>query len=109
MERSEERVEDADVEAEADRSMGSAGSFVAGILLGAVIGAGIAVLFAPAAGEKTRRVLGRRIQDLRSRAEEGLDDATRRARKDLIKRRRRLRARLDRLAAEARDTLSDVR
>jgi gas vesicle protein len=109
MERSEEQVGAAELELDEDHALGSAGSFVAGILLGAVIGAGIAVLFAPAAGERTRRQLGRRMRDLRARAEEGLDDATRRARKDLIKRRRRLRARLDRLAAEARDTLADAR
>lgn len=41
-----------------------AGSFATGLLLGAAVGAGIALLFAPAAGSRTRRRLIRGARDL---------------------------------------------
>lgn len=44
------------------------------LFVGAAIGAGLALLFAPADGEETRRQLGRRARQLRDMAEEGLDE-----------------------------------
>ena len=43
-------------------------SFVSGLVLGAVIGAGIALLMAPARGDKTRRRLKKAAARLRSGA-----------------------------------------
>ena len=82
--------------------------FVAGMVVGALIGAGIAMLVAPAEGSEIRRRLGRSARELGERAKEGLDEAAHRARRDLVRRRRRLQARLDRLAEEARDSISDL-
>ena len=45
-------------------------------LLGAAIGAGIGILFAPQSGERTRRDLVRRGRRLRAQAEDKLDDLT---------------------------------
>jgi gas vesicle protein len=85
------------------------GAFAAGMLVGALLGAGLALLFAPDSGEHTRRRLRRGAAALRERATEGLDEATRRTRKDLIRRRRRLEKQLERLTAEARGRLADLR
>lgn len=44
------------------------------LLTGAAIGAGLALLFAPADGEETRRMLKRRARQLRDAAEDGFDE-----------------------------------
>ncbi len=85
-----------------------AANFVAGMVLGALIGAGIAMLVAPSEGSVLRKRLGRRARELGERAREGLDEAAHRTRRDLARRRRRLQARLDRLADEARESISDL-
>jgi hypothetical protein len=41
------------------------GLFTAGIAIGAILGASVALLFAPASGEETRESLGRRVRHLR--------------------------------------------
>lgn len=61
-------------EAAAERGLGTT-SFLTGLALGALVGAGLALLFAPAAGEETRRLVGRRARGLSRQAAEGLDDA----------------------------------
>jgi hypothetical protein len=48
------------------------GLFTAGIALGAILGASIALLFAPASGEDTRALLGRRVR--RSRGDDDVWD-----------------------------------
>jgi gas vesicle protein len=89
----------------------SAATFVAGVVVGAVIGAGIAFLVAPARGAVVRRRLGRRARELGERAREGLregiDEATHRARRGLMRRRKRLEAKLDRLAHDASESFTD--
>jgi gas vesicle protein len=52
-----------------------AGSFATGLLLGAAVGAGVALLLAPASGRKTRRRLRRGASDLIEDAGEGLASA----------------------------------
>jgi gas vesicle protein len=49
-------------------------SFVSGLLLGAVIGAGVALLAAPEPGRKTRKRLRRAATGLKKSAEHHLDD-----------------------------------
>jgi hypothetical protein len=41
------------------------GLFTAGIALGAILGASIALLWAPASGDETRQRIGRRVRKLR--------------------------------------------
>lgn len=50
------------------------GSGVRWFLLGAALGAGLGLLFAPQSGERTRRDLARRGRRLQARAEESLDE-----------------------------------
>lgn len=73
---------------------GSALGFFAGLLIGAVLGAGITLVLAPERGEVTRRRIKERLHDLsedaRDRLEEVRDDAGR----ELRVQRRRLRRRL---------------
>jgi gas vesicle protein len=56
-----------------DRGGGGFGSFLLGIAVGAVVG----MLFAPEAGEGTRRKLSRRLRDLKDLADEKADDVRR--------------------------------
>jgi ElaB/YqjD/DUF883 family membrane-anchored ribosome-binding protein len=79
--------------------------FAMGVVFGALLGAGIALLYAPDRGEKTRKQLRRRLQRLREEAEVGLDKAGDRTRKEVERSRRRLEAGLDRAADRAREIL----
>ncbi len=49
-------------------------SFVSGLILGAVVGAGIALLTAPDSGHRTRRRIRRVASDARESAGDQLDD-----------------------------------
>ena len=49
--------------------------YVTAALIGACVGAGIALLYAPCSGEETRRYLADRAKDLRGRAQNAMDDA----------------------------------
>ena len=63
---------------------GSTRPFVSGLLLGALIGAGLALLFAPQSGEETRRVVRRKAKKLAAEAQDRYDDL-----KDRVRRARR--------------------
>jgi gas vesicle protein len=51
----------------ADNS-GDLGSFLAGFVIGGLIGAGVALLMAPQSGEETRALIGEKSIELRDRA-----------------------------------------
>ena len=73
------------------------GGFAAGMLVGAVLGIGLGILFAPERGEATRRRLRKRLAKLRERAGDGLETAGKRTRKELARRRRRIEEALERV------------
>ena len=50
------------------------GSPLGWFLLGGVLGAGLALLFAPQSGNRTRRLVGRKLGKLRDAADAALDD-----------------------------------
>ena len=50
------------------------GSSIKALLLGALIGAGLALLYAPQSGEETRRGIKRRLRKVRAMAEEKVDE-----------------------------------
>ena len=54
---------------------GSGGSVMLAFMLGAMAGAAVALLFAPAAGEEPREYLGRRAREGRDRARDAARDA----------------------------------
>lgn len=104
----EEELEDAEefLEEEAQHWVGV--GFAAGILLGAALGASVAVLFAPDKGSRTRRRIGARLRDLRENAEEKIEDVREDAGRTLTRQRRRIRGAVKRTAGRARDVVDEV-
>jgi gas vesicle protein len=49
-------------------------NFISGLICGAAIGAGVAILMAPESGKKTRRRISRAAEDLRENAGDRWDD-----------------------------------
>lgn len=84
----------------------AAGGFAAGLVVGVLLGAGIALLFAPERGSRTRSQLSRRLRRLREEAADELERTGGRTRRDLRRRRERLQARLEQAAGRARDRFS---
>ena len=60
-----------------DTEAGNGGirTFAAGMMIGALVGAGIALLVAPSSGADTRRLIARRARRLAADARERYDDA----------------------------------
>ena len=58
------------------RDTNGGGSVMLAFVMGAVTGAAVALLFAPAAGEDTREYLGKRAREGRDRARDAARDAT---------------------------------
>jgi gas vesicle protein len=83
--------------------------FLAGIVFGAFLGAGIALFLAPDRGTKTRNKLRRRMRSLREDALEGLDRAGSKTRAELRRRQRRIRVELDRIRERARERAKEAR
>jgi gas vesicle protein len=75
------------------------GSFLAGIVFGAAVGAGVTLLLAPASGEDTRRAIRRRARGVRRDAVDRWDDARRHARRVLREKKEALRARMEEAVA----------
>jgi len=52
-----------------------AGAYLAAFAIGALAGAGIALLYAPRSGEETRRLLAEKSQEFKGMARNGLENA----------------------------------
>ncbi|MBL8988664.1 MAG: YtxH domain-containing protein, partial [Gemmatimonadetes bacterium] len=74
---------DNEPEATAGPPAAGRGSFGLGLLVGALLGATVALLFAPAPGRDTRRRLRRRLEDVRDRVGEGVDEIDQRVRREI--------------------------
>lgn len=81
------------------------GGFVVGLLVGALVGAGAALLFAPESGLETRRRIGRLAQDTRASVEDHVEEWGGEAKRRIARRRKKMR-RAMRRAGEA---VEDVR
>jgi gas vesicle protein len=66
---------------DAEGGNGKARTFAAGLILGALVGAGLALLLAPQSGADTRRDLARRARRLGNEARDRYDEAKRRVRR----------------------------
>ncbi|HXY70019.1 MAG TPA: YtxH domain-containing protein [Gemmatimonadales bacterium] len=66
---------------------GKARTFGAGLILGALVGAGLALLLAPQSGAETRRTLARRARQLGSDAKDRYEEARERIRRARAQRR----------------------
>lgn len=82
------------------------GAAAAGLVLGLVLGAGLAILFAPRTGEETRELLGERARLLRGRAGDRLGDLREEMGRMSRRGRRRLRRGVTRGRWAAEDLLS---
>jgi len=71
---SRDEEEEAPEERSWDRS-----TFLTGLVIGAAVGAGLALLFAPASGDDTRRLIRKRARGLSRDAERGWTRARKRA------------------------------
>jgi gas vesicle protein len=80
----EDELEALDEADEATSGHGVQG-FLVGLMVGTMVGMSLALLFAPAKGQTTRRRLKRRIGKLRDRAEHGAQDFAKRARRELTR------------------------
>jgi hypothetical protein len=97
---SEDGLETADSAASTGRRRAT-GGFAAGLLIGALLGASLALLYAPERGSRTRHELRRRLRQLREEAGAELERAGGGARRELRRRRRQIEDGLER----ARDRL----
>ncbi|MBE0591626.1 MAG: YtxH domain-containing protein [Gemmatimonadales bacterium] len=70
--------------------------FLSGLVLGALAGAGIALLLAPERGDVTRRRIRRKFRDVSTDAREQFDDWKDDAGRELKRRQRQVRKRLER-------------
>ena len=94
----DEEFEEEDLEEydEFDGLMGLRG-FAAGLVIGALLGAGIAFLIAPERGEVVRKRLTRGIRDIHDDARDQLDDWRGEARRELGRQRRKIKRQLQRV------------
>ena len=93
--------EESAAEASRPGPVGGRSGFVAGVLFGAALGAGLALLLAPGRGEKTRGRLRRRMDSWREDAREGIERAGSLTREELRRGKRRFRAELARAKERA--------
>jgi gas vesicle protein len=101
----DEMLENSAPDIETTESGRGPAAFAAGLLLGIALGAGLALLFAPERGDKTRGRLRKRMQSLGEDAREGIDRAGSRTREELLRRQKQLRDELRRVRARAREAL----
>ena len=81
--------------------MKSAGSFIAGLLTGAVIGGAVALLYAPKSGKETREQIKQKLEDLEKEFETLKGNASQKAdhlRKNMAERLAELKKEIDNLS-----------
>jgi len=110
------RTEDEDTPTEigehpatAESASRTGAGFLAGIVFGVFLGAGVALFLASDRGDKTRNKLRRRMRSLGEDALEGLDRAGSRTRNELRRRQRRIRAELDRIRERAKERAKEAK
>jgi gas vesicle protein len=77
----DERLEELEEEDEAAEAHHSTRTFLAGLAIGALVGAGVALLFAPKSGAETRLAVARRAKIMAREAREKYDDVREKVRR----------------------------
>ncbi|MBI4500004.1 MAG: YtxH domain-containing protein [Gemmatimonadetes bacterium] len=97
MDQEDEELNDEDG-GETDQQGGRSGtlSFLAGMVLGALVGAGVALLMAPERGTVTRRKLKKLVTRMRDDTRDRLEDWRDDVKAELKRRRREIRERIER-------------
>ena len=83
--------------------------FLAGMIFGVFLGAGLALFFAPDRGDRTRSRFRKRMRAFREDALETLDHAGKQTRKELSRRQRRIKAELERIRERAKERAREAR
>ncbi len=94
----EQALEDTGLDTHATTRESHGGTVAIAMLAGAAIGAAMALLLAPRSGRETRRVLAKRADGLRETAGSVIDDTTENLTRELRRRGRQIRRKLDRMA-----------
>ena len=81
-----------------DERSTSGGTVALAVLAGAAIGAAVALMFAPRSGHEMRRVIRKRADGLRETAGDVIDDTTNQLSRELWRRGRQIRRKIDRMA-----------
>lgn len=92
-----------------DRDWGKIGGFGAGIVVGALLGAGVALFLAPQSGKALRAGLSRDGRRFRSRADDAFDELREELRIAARRARRKLRHRMRDTAWKAEDKIAEVK
>lgn len=79
--------------------------FAAGLILGAVLGAVVALLAAPQAGTRTRRDLGRKARRIRHDVEDRWDGAHRQVKRKVRRRKRKIRGKVEKATKRTRKAI----
>ena len=94
----DEAVDETASDARADERSAGSGTVALAVLAGAAIGAAVALMFAPRSGHEMRRVIRKRADGLRESAGEVIDDTTNQLSRELRRRGRQIRRKIDRMA-----------
>jgi gas vesicle protein len=94
----EETIDDAGAEAAAATQRSNGGTVALAVLAGAAIGAAVALMLAPKSGREMRRVIRKRADGLRETASGVIDETADELSRELRRRGRQIRRKLDRMA-----------
>jgi hypothetical protein len=93
----DEELDDEDLEGDLYQSMAGLRGFAIGLVVGGLVGAGVALLMAPERGEVVRRRITKGIRDIHEDARDQLEDWSGEARREVGIQRRRMKRRLRRV------------
>ena len=96
-EEDDEGTEESGTEVRASRDAG-VGTVALAVLAGAAIGAAVALMLAPRTGRDLRRIVRKRADGLREQAGNVIDDTTDQLGRELRRRSRQIRRKIDRMA-----------
>lgn len=94
----DEAIESESAESDTTSHVSGGGSLAMAVIAGAAIGAAVALMLAPRTGRDMRRAIRRRADGLRASAGSAIDDTTEELSRELRRRGRQLRRKLDRMA-----------